>query len=690
MNTHNNNATRAQQRFYSILCGAAFKRSLAAGSVVALSVANEIHGLITPANEVTQATLALCSFLLISYAGIDYFKGGYYSLKSAFQCNNQMDMSTLVTLSSALSFCYGVFLLLTETVNVTASLHQQTAIRFLTAPSITLLALNISATLKDRINCRIAEYKSDIIKTLKRRLSEHAEIVADSKITRINSKQIKPGDQLSIKAGEHIPTDGTIDTGASRIHEYGLTNGEFSTISKGPGQWVYAGSRTQTGITMTASTTQKDSRLAQTIRRIKFPKRKRNSLQELSDKISQWFVPLTIGISLTSGIAWGLSQQDANLGLRIVMNVWMGACPCTFGLAIPLSQIISNYLANKEGILLQTPAILPLLARIKSIAFDLTGTLTKPTVQEFDALDQNCDTTIEILTHVKSIELALTQPHPVRDALLEYINSRSDCNSAHTPDELTAHAQGIEAVIAQHTYHIGSSLFMQQSCITIPRQYSDTDQQQILIAQNKRIVGRFLLQHEVKPEAQTIIEYFNQKDINLSILTGATHQASSNLSHILNITTHSSLTAAQKAQYITSLPSPVLMLGDELNDTLAVEQADIGVSFRHHSLSAHADITLGNSLLDLIKAITIADDTLKNIKQNLSWALCYNLSMMTLYAVILPLTHTQLAPGYAGAIMAGSSLLVVLNAMRLLRREPSPQQTDDSIKQNPQHYRRLV
>ena len=372
------------------------------------------------------------------------------------------------------------------------------------------------------------------------------------------------------------------------------------------------------------------------------------------------------------------------------MNVWMGACPCTFGLAIPLSQIISTYLANKKGILLQTPAVLPLLAGIKSIAFDLTGTLTKPTVQGFDALDQNCDTTREILTHVKSVEQALTQPHPIRDALLEYLNLRNDSDNTPTPGELTIHAQGIKAVIAQHSYHIGSSLFMQQERITLPPDYTVTDQQQILIAQNKRIVGRFLLQHEVKPEAQTIIQYFKQKEIHLSILTGATHHASSSLTQQLDIPIRSSLTAEEKAEIIKSLPRPVIMLGDELNDTLAVEQADIGVSFRHHSLSAHADITLGNSLSDLIKAITIAEDTQKNIKQNLSWALCYNLGMMSLYAVILPLTHTQLAPGYAGAIMAGSSLLVVLNAMRLLRKEPRTQKADDSIKQTPQDYRRLV
>ncbi|HCA7429221.1 TPA: copper-translocating P-type ATPase [Staphylococcus pseudintermedius] len=582
--------------------------------------------------------------------GWQFYVGAYKSLKS-----KSANMDVLVAMGTSAAYFYSLYLMLTHLGHSGhVPLYFETS-----AVLITLILLG------KYFEMRAKGHASDAISKLAALQVKDAEVERDGKIEMIAIDDVREGDIVWVRSGQQIPLDGQVIEGSTTVNEAMLT-GESMPVEKNIGDTVIGSTINQTNfIKLQVTHVGEDLVLNQIIKVVEEAQNDKPQIQRLADKISNIFVPTVVVLALLSFIVWFfvVTPFQFTAAFEIFIAVIVIACPCALGLATPTSIMVGSGRAAESGILFKTAEALEQAQHVDTIVFDKTGTITNGEPKVVHVYHETEESTIG--AYVKSLEMQ--SEHPLSKALVDYYSDEA----VHTVSQYETHAgSGISGVIDDNRVRIGSIRFVTNNDLTQEQQdriHSLAEQGATVVGMtiNETLIAIIGVRDEPKAEAKAVIETLN-KNYDLVMLSGDSEQTAQAIGRELGFTrVIAEVKPDEKSKVVTELQNEgkrVMMVGDGINDAPALMKSDIGVAMGSGSDIAleSADIALVRNHLDgIAEALQLSRLTIKNIKQNLFFAFCYNLIGIPIAAAGF------LAPWVAGTAMAFSSVSVVLNALRL-------------------------
>ncbi|EGQ3141435.1 heavy metal translocating P-type ATPase [Staphylococcus pseudintermedius] len=582
--------------------------------------------------------------------GWQFYVGAYKSLKS-----KSANMDVLVAMGTSAAYFYSLYLMLTHLGHSGhVPLYFETS-----AVLITLILLG------KYFEMRAKGHASDAISKLAALQVKDAEVERDGKIEMIAIDDVRVGDIVWVRSGQQIPLDGQVIEGSTTVNEAMLT-GESMPVEKNIGDTVIGSTINQTNfIKLQVTHVGEDLVLNQIIKVVEEAQNDKPQIQRLADKISNIFVPTVVVLALLSFIVWFfvVTPFQFTAAFEIFIAVIVIACPCALGLATPTSIMVGSGRAAESGILFKTAEALEQAQHVDTIVFDKTGTITNGEPKVVHVYHETEEPTIG--AYVKSLEMQ--SEHPLSKALVDYYSDEA----VHTVSQYETHAgSGISGVIDDNRVRIGSIRFVTNNDLTQEQQdriHSLAEQGATVVGMtiNETLIAIIGVRDEPKAEAKAVIETLN-KNYDLVMLSGDSEQTAQAIGRELGFTrVIAEVKPDEKSKVVTELQNEgkrVMMVGDGINDAPALMKSDIGVAMGSGSDIAleSADIALVRNHLDgIADALQLSRLTIKNIKQNLFFAFCYNLIGIPIAAAGF------LAPWVAGTAMAFSSVSVVLNALRL-------------------------
>ncbi len=582
--------------------------------------------------------------------GWQFYVGAYKSLKS-----KSANMDVLVAMGTSAAYFYSLYLMLTHLGHSGhVPLYFETS-----AVLITLILLG------KYFEMRAKGHASDAISKLAALQVKDAEVERDGKIEMIAIDDVRVGDIVWVRSGQQIPLDGQVIEGSTTVNEAMLT-GESMPVEKNIGDTVIGSTINQTNfIKLQVTHVGEDLVLNQIIKVVEEAQNDKPQIQRLADKISNIFVPTVVVLALLSFIVWFfvVTPFQFTAAFEIFIAVIVIACPCALGLATPTSIMVGSGRAAESGILFKTAEALEQAQHVDTIVFDKTGTITNGEPKVVHVYHETEEPTIG--AYVKSLEMQ--SEHPLSKALVDYYSDEA----VHTVSQYETHAgSGISGVIDDNRVRIGSIRFVTNNDLTQEQQdriHSLAEQGATVVGMtiNETLVAIIGVRDDPKAEAKAVIETLN-KNYDLVMLSGDSEQTAQAIGRELGFTrVIAEVKPDEKSKVVTELQNEgkrVMMVGDGINDAPALMKSDIGVAMGSGSDIAleSADIALVRNHLDgIAEALQLSRLTIKNIKQNLFFAFCYNLIGIPIAAAGF------LAPWVAGTAMAFSSVSVVLNALRL-------------------------
>jgi Cu2+-exporting ATPase len=488
--------------------------------------------------------------------------------------------------------------------------------------------------------------------------------------------ELGPGDRVLIRAGETVPADGRIDSGNSSVNEALLT-GESTPLRKRAGDELVGGSiNVESPLNMTVTRVGMDTVLAHIMRLLERAQNEKPAITRLADRTASWFVSGVILAAIVVGLYWW--QQAPEAWLPIVVAVLVVTCPCALSLATPTALSAATGTLMAGGLLPARGNRLETLARCTHLVFDKTGTLTRgePALSAIHTLSGMSEPAV--LQRAAALESQ--SEHPIGQAI---------CRAAVTRDlpgvsDLENHpGAGISGTLEGRTWYIGSPDFVARHSRADTRALQRATQQgpdgiRVVLADTDGIHALLILQDALRPDARTTVEALKQAGKQVLLLTGDNLQSARQVADQVGIdTVHADMTPQDKLETVQALQQQgavVAMVGDGINDAPVLAAADVSIAMHDAAHISHASadmILMSDQLGALAEGTAIAHQTLRIIRQNLGWAIAYNLIALPAAAL------GYVAPWMAAIGMSSSSLLVVLNALRLTRNRRAPGDTRD-------------
>ena len=517
----------------------------------------------------------------------------------------------------------------------------------------------------------------DALKALINLAPDEASVIDKSGVERrVRIEELLPGDVVIVRPGENMPVDGTIVSGATSVDESMLT-GESMPIDKLEGDSVTGGSlNISSAITVKAVHVGDDTMLSGMIRLVSEAQGAKLPIERLADKISGVFIPIVGAIAIVSGAIWLIVGEPLSMALRAFVSVLVIACPCALGLATPTAIMVGIGRGAKLGILVKDAEALETTCKVRKIALDKTGTLTKGKPAVTDVLAYTLDE--DELTALFASGERLTE-HPLGKAITAYAEGKGLELSKPSSFEALP-GRGARATVDGKTLYMGNMALMEESGAETnenigadAERIASQGKTPMLISCDGEIAGLIAVADEIKPEATEAVKRVKDMGIGVTLITGDNKNTAAAIGAMTGITDiMSGVLPTQKAERIKEMQadgSLVAMAGDGINDAVALAQADVGFSFNDGTDAAIAGasiVLMRNDLGGIPDAILLSRATMRTIKQNLFWAFAYNCIGIPIAAGLLhAFGGPLLNPMIAALAMSFSSVTVLLNALRL-------------------------
>ena len=515
-----------------------------------------------------------------------------------------------------------------------------------------------------------------------------ATIVADDGTeTTVDVDAILPGQVLRVRPGESIPVDGVVLEGASAVDESALT-GESIPVEKTAGDTVNAATVNRTGsFTFRATRVGADTSLAKIIQLVEDANATKAPIARMADKVAGVFVPVVFAISAVTFVAWMALTGSVNEALTSAVAVLVISCPCALGLATPVAIMVGTGKGAEMGILFKSAEALENLRSVGTVVLDKTGTVTrgKPAVTDIvvAARADGSPAMSEKALLKLAAALERSSEHPLAEAIMAECETRGIV--ARTVEDFAAvPGRGVTAREGQNAIAAGNARLMNELGAEVPaglaKQFAAEGKTPLFFAKNGELVGTIAVADEVKETSAEAIAALRNLGVDVRMLTGDNRVTAEAIARRVGLTSEqviADVLPADKERHVRELQDAggkVAMVGDGINDSPALARADVGLAIGTGADIAKegADVVLMRSdLMDVARAIELSRATIRNIKQDLFWALFYNGIGIPLAAgVFFPLTGWQLSPMFGAAAMSLSSVCVVSNALRLRTFKP--------------------
>ncbi|MBI9032933.1 MAG: copper-translocating P-type ATPase [Bacteroidales bacterium] len=515
---------------------------------------------------------------------------------------------------------------------------------------------------------------SDSIKKLMELGVKTARIIQAGKEIEIPVDQLLKGDVVIIKPGEKVPVDGIVIDGNSYVDESMIT-GEAVAVAKKQGDMLIGATVNKNGsFLMRAERVGSETMLAQIIKLVQQAQGSKAPAQKLADKIATIFVPIVISIAIISAFVWYVFGPSPQLTYSFVtlVSVLIIACPCALGLATPTAIMVGLGKAAEKGILIKDAQSLEIFHNINAIILDKTGTLTKgqPTVVKgwYSDLYKDRDFLYQLMFSAEN-----KSGHPLAEAIVNFLPAEIKPLELDHFESITG--KGLQFRFQNHDYYMGSADMMKDLNISIPSDLHRLQATEVFVSDGTTLIAAFYIEDEIKENAKEVIFELSKSGVEVHMLTGDNETTASAVAGKLGIIKYKSQVLPEdKLNYIKVLQENgklVAMVGDGINDSPALAQADIGVA-----MGTGTDIAIESAQITLLKgdihklntAYKLSHETVKTIRQNLFWAFIYNIIGIPVAAgVLFPFTGFLLNPMIAGVAMSFSSVSVVMNSLRLRR-----------------------
>ncbi len=597
-----------------------------------------------------------------------FFVNGFKGLKK-----KSPNMDTLVALGSGAAFVYSTYVLFAmsgEVVlgNMNGAMHHLHDLYFESAAMILTLI-----TVGKLLEARSKGKTTDALRGLMELSPKTAVVIRDGREHIIPAEQIAVDDLFVVRPGESIPTDGVIVEGSTAIDESALT-GESIPVDKGVGDSVTGATVNRFGyIRCRATAVAEDTMLSKIIKTVSEAAASKAPIAKAADKVSGIFVPVVMTISVITAVIWLILGETAGFALARGISVLVISCPCALGLATPVAIMVGSGVGAKRGILFKRAAALEETGRVKIVALDKTGTVTKGEPEVTDIVPFGVSEE-QLMKFALSAELK--SEHPLARAIVKKAEEMSvPFENAEEFEVLPGN--GIKAVVEGKRVVAGSLKFIKEfTKVEEPEEkqigaFAEQGKTPICFCAEGRLIGVIAVADKMKEDSREAVEELKGLGVRVVMITGDNQKTANAIAKQVGIATVvAEVLPDGKNNEIRKLmkEGKVAMVGDGINDAPALMAADTGIA-----IGAGADIAIDaadvvlmkNSLMDVVASIRLSRATLRNIHQNLFWAFVYNVIGIPLAAGLLIPFGITLNPMLGAAAMSLSSFCVVTNALRL-------------------------
>ncbi len=612
--------------------------------------------------------MGIASFILATpvqfWLGSGFFKGFWSSLKMG-----TFSMDSLIAIGTYTAYLYSLYNFIVHIFTERTAFGNVHDLYFEVAAFLITFVL-----LGKWMESRAKGKTSEAIQKLMNLQAKTARVIRDGKTMDIPIEQVVAGDIVVVRPGEKIPVDGIVINGLTSIDESMLT-GESIPVEKKEGDRVFGATMNGNGsIEFRAEKVGSETALAQIIRFVEEAQGSKAPIQDFADKVSSWFVPVVIIIAIMTLIGWMLAGATISFSILSAVSVLVIACPCALGLATPTAIMVATGKGAENGILIRGGEPLEAAKSIDTIVFDKTGTLTKgkPEVTDVIAINGNQN---DVLSIAASLEQG--SEHPLAESIVAFALSKElTLRKAEGFAAIPGH--GIEGSIDGEKYFLGNRALMQKEHIDIAEQENalqmleDAGKTAMLFATHTGVIGIIAVADTIKETSKEAIEQLQKMGIEVYMITGdnmRTAQAIASRLGIIHVL--ADVLPTEKAHEIKKLQAAgrkVVMVGDGINDSPALAQADLGIAMGSGTdiaMETGGIVLVKNDLRDVVSAIKLSRATVTKIRQNMFFALFYNIVGIPIAARLFMGFGIVLRPELAGLAMAFSSVSVVSNSLLL-------------------------
>ncbi|MCA8914216.1 MAG: cation-translocating P-type ATPase [Planctomycetes bacterium] len=601
--------------------------------------------------------------LIQATVGFDFYKGAVAGIR-----NRNLGMDVLVSIGMASGLLFGAGVVIFHwrlPVGLDKHVYFEAA---------TLLVVFLR--LGKYVEARARGNALGALRSLLQLAPDKAQVKRHGNNTTIDAADVRLGDICLVNAGGRIPVDGEVVSGESDVDEAMLT-GEPVPVARKVGDVVRAGTIATNGtLEVRATAVGTGTALANIVRLVEEAQRTKAPIQRFADKVSNWFVPIVVGIAVVTAGAWMIGGAGFGRAATQAIAVLVIACPCALGIAVPAAVMIGSGAALKRNILVKNGAALERISHASVFAFDKTGTLTegKPSVAAVEYADGvNESAVLEALAVV-----AQASQHPFTRAAGEWLATRGNPESQlQNPKSTEQAGKGVIAETEGHKYVFGTAALLNEQGVAVEALQAKADALRergdsvSLLAADGVLLAAFGFEDALREDAKEVIEQLNKAGAKTVLITGDHEAAALRVATALGIEDfHAGVSPERKLMLIDRLKDfhIVAMVGDGINDAPALARADVGIAIGGGSDVAKETgdlVLMSGRLTDLPLAIDFGRRTLRAIRQNLFLSLCYNAIGIPLAAGAMVWAGVFLPPSYAALAMVVSDLSVAINSARL-------------------------